>query len=148
MLLEISLRARINLLEKSISLFTFCKGKSFILSFCSLAAVACALCSAAMSNSRAEQTPLQPKKKKIQQTMKKTKEAKEERTKNEPEMKICEHIKSVANTNWWVSQQKKKSVFCFFESRWRLERVRVLPFVIFSSTNQRLLLFVIFSSAS
>ena len=31
--------------------------------------------------------------------MKKTKEAKEEKTKNEPEMKICEHIKSVANTN-------------------------------------------------
>ena len=31
--------------------------------------------------------------------MKKTKEAKEEKTKNEPEMKIYEHIKSVANTN-------------------------------------------------
>ena len=31
--------------------------------------------------------------------MKKTKEAKEEKTKNEPEMKTCEHIKSVANTN-------------------------------------------------
>ena len=63
MLLEISLRARINLLEKSISLFTFCKGKSFSLCVCSLAATACALYSAAMSNSRAEQTPLQPKKK-------------------------------------------------------------------------------------
>ena len=34
--------------------------------------------------------------------MKKTKEAKgktEEKTKNEPEMKICEHTKSIANTN-------------------------------------------------
>ena len=75
--------------------------------------------------------------------MKKTKEAKEEKTKNKPKMKICEHIKSVANTNWWVSQQKKKkSIFYFFESRWRLEKVRewaifffFLPFVIFSSTS-------------
>ena len=31
--------------------------------------------------------------------MKKTKEAKEEKTKNELEMKICEHTKSIANTN-------------------------------------------------
>ena len=29
--------------------------------------------------------------------MKKTKEVKEEKTKNEPEMKICEHTKSIAN---------------------------------------------------
>ena len=35
--------------------------------------------------------------------MKKTKEAKEEKTKKEPEMKICEHTKFIANTNWWVS---------------------------------------------
>ena len=33
------------------------------------------------------------------QTMKKMEEAKEEKTKNEPEMKICEHTKSIANTN-------------------------------------------------
>ena len=44
--------------------------------------------------------------------MKKMKEAKEEKTKNEPEMKIYEHTKSIANTNWWVSQLKK--VFFFF----------------------------------
>ena len=48
--------------------------------------------------------------------MKKTKEAKEEKTKNKPEMKICEHSKSIANTNWWVSQLKR--VF-FLESRRR-----------------------------
>ena len=31
-------------------------------------------------------------------------------------MKICEHIKSIANTNWWVSQLKR---VVFLESRWR-----------------------------
>ena len=31
--------------------------------------------------------------------MKKTKEAKEEKTKNEPEMKLFEHTNSIANTN-------------------------------------------------
>ena len=32
--------------------------------------------------------------------MKNTKEAKEEKTKNEHEMKIYEHTKSIANINW------------------------------------------------
>ena len=49
--------------------------------------------------------------------MKKTKEVKEEKTKNEPEMKIYEYTKSIANTNRWVSQLKR--IFFFLESRWR-----------------------------
>ena len=48
--------------------------------------------------------------------MKKTKEAKRRENKKEPEIKIYEHTKSIANTNWWVSQLKR--VF-FLESRWR-----------------------------
>ena len=61
--------------------------------------------------------------------MKKTKEAKEEKTKNEPKMKIYEHIKSIANTNWWVSQLKR--VFFFFFFRIKIERVREWVFFFF-----------------
>ena len=114
----------------------------------------------------AKQTPIQQKKKKKKktqtpssklQTMKKMKEAKEEKTKNEPEMKICEHTKSIVNTNWWVSQRVffffflnqygesrrvglffLPSAFCnIFFYKLKISAFCNLSFVIFSSANQR-----------
>ena len=66
------------------------------------------------------------------------KEAKEEKINNELEMKICEHTKSIAKTNWWVSQLKK--VFFF---RIKMERVSVFffffpTFVLFSSALRKI----------
>ena len=70
--------------------------------------------------------------------MKKMKEAKEEKINNEPEMKICEHTKSISKTNWWVSQLKKVFFFknqdgeseCFF--------FFVPTFVLFSSALRKI----------
>ena len=68
--------------------------------------------------------------------MKKMKEAKEEKTKNELEMKICEHTKSIANTNCWVSQLKRVVFF-----RIKIERLSVCFFFFLFSA------FSFFSSA-
>ena len=44
-------------------------------------------------------------------------------------MKICEHTKSIANTNWWVSQLKR--MFFFFSLRIKMEKVSLVYLFIY-----------------